>query len=173
MRSTYTIDLAIDFIKEAHKGQTRKGGGEYWKHPYRVAQRVDMDRIHIDSINDSTTVAALLHDVLEDTDVTYATLHRTFGEEVAGIVDLLSKTEEEEFRTKRYMARFRHVSERVKLIKFFDIMDNLYTLHEADDEEFIRFYIIRAREWTLYLNWNQAGVILETIHDIGEKLNLH
>lgn len=65
------IEDTIELIKDAHKNQTRSGGEPYWKHPYEVMNLVPLpteDELH----------AALLHDVLEDTDYTEEDL-RNYG----------------------------------------------------------------------------------------------
>jgi (p)ppGpp synthase/HD superfamily hydrolase len=56
-----TIDETIEFIKQAHAGQTDKAGNPYWHHPVSVMKRLGEDA------TDDARLAALLHDVLEDT----------------------------------------------------------------------------------------------------------
>src|SRR4028118_889175 len=81
------IKKAFFTSMEAHKGMRRKSGEPYIYHPLAVAQ------IAIDEIGLGTTsiVAALLHDVVEDTDTTIADIERGFGQKVAQIIDGLTK----------------------------------------------------------------------------------
>ena len=72
---------AILLMYSAHEGQTDKSGIPYVFHPYHLAEQMD---------SEFSTVAALLHDVVEDTDVTIDDLAREFPEEVCRAVDLLT-----------------------------------------------------------------------------------
>jgi len=80
------LKKAYVFAAKAHKGQTRRSGEPYLSHPLEVANMLADLRL------DSTTlVAGLLHDVLEDTDVTAADLRDNFGQEVADLVEGVTK----------------------------------------------------------------------------------
>ena len=73
---------AYEFAEEAHRGQQRLTGDPYVTHPFEVAKvltELEMD--------DATLAAALLHDVVEDTDHESAELREQFGEEIASLVD--------------------------------------------------------------------------------------
>ena len=77
---------AYDFANEKHKGQLRKSGEPYIIHPLQVAYiltTIDMD--------EATICAALLHDVVEDTEITHEDLIKEFGEEIANLVDGVTK----------------------------------------------------------------------------------
>ncbi|MBW3625215.1 MAG: bifunctional (p)ppGpp synthetase/guanosine-3',5'-bis(diphosphate) 3'-pyrophosphohydrolase [Armatimonadetes bacterium] len=77
---------AYDFALKAHDGQTRESGEEYIQHPLEVA--AILTEMEMDS---ATIAAGLLHDVVEDTDITLDTIREQFGEEVADLVDGLTK----------------------------------------------------------------------------------
>ena len=88
MKSLYSdediemVSRAYDMAFEAHKDQKRKSGEPYIIHPICVAiilAELELDR--------ETIIAGLLHDVVEDTDVTYEDVVREFGVEVAQLVD--------------------------------------------------------------------------------------
>lgn len=81
------IRLAFNTAVEAHKDQRRKSGEAYIFHPIAVAKIVASE-IGLDA---TSIAAALLHDVVEDTDFTLADMERLFGETVARIVDGLTK----------------------------------------------------------------------------------
>ena len=81
------IDKAFNFAKEAHKGVRRLSGEPYIMHPIAVAQ-IACEEIGLGS---TSICAALLHDVVEDTDYTAEDIANIFGEKIAQIVDGLTK----------------------------------------------------------------------------------
>ncbi|MCR4592908.1 MAG: RelA/SpoT family protein [Bacteroidaceae bacterium] len=81
------IDKAFNFAKEAHKGVRRLSGEPYIMHPIAVAQ-IACEEIGLGS---TSICAALLHDVVEDTDYTVEDITNIFGEKIAQIVDGLTK----------------------------------------------------------------------------------
>lgn len=83
-----TIDETIAFIQEAHAGQTDKAGNPYWMHPVSVMRRLGPDA------SENEKLAALLHDVIEDTDHTAADLLAMgYPDDVVVAVQLLSRPE--------------------------------------------------------------------------------
>jgi (p)ppGpp synthase/HD superfamily hydrolase len=81
-----TVEQTIQFIKKAHAGQIDKAGEEYWKHPVSVMQRLG-------DAPDSYKLAALLHDVIEDTEYTADDLQQLgYSAEVVRAVELLTKS---------------------------------------------------------------------------------
>ncbi len=126
-----TIRKAFDFANEAHMGIKRKSGDPYILHPIAVA------KIAVTEIGLGTTsvVAALLHDVVEDTDYTVEDIEHLFGEKVASIVDGLTKISEVSGDTVSLQAEnFRKIvltlsdDLRVILIKLADRLHNMRTL---------------------------------------------
>ena len=80
------LQKAYVFSAKAHKGQVRRSGEPYLSHPLEVTNHLaDM------KLDRTTLVAGLLHDVLEDTDVTAAELKEAFGKDVAGLVEGVTK----------------------------------------------------------------------------------
>jgi len=125
------IGRAYALARDAHEGQTRHSGEPYITHPLAVAGIVlDM---HLDHVS---VMGALLHDVVEDTDVQRADLVEAFGETVAHVVDGLSKLSHLEARSKEeaQAESFRKmllamVSDiRVILIKLADRLHNMRTI---------------------------------------------
>jgi RelA/SpoT family (p)ppGpp synthetase len=122
---------AYRFSEAAHKGQTRQSGDPYISHPLAVAEI--LAGWHLDG---QALMAALLHDVMEDTSVTKAEISDTFGKPVAELVDGLSKLDKIEFQSaedaqaenfrKMLLAMARDV--RVILIKLADRLHNMRTL---------------------------------------------
>ncbi|MBP6057337.1 MAG: bifunctional (p)ppGpp synthetase/guanosine-3',5'-bis(diphosphate) 3'-pyrophosphohydrolase [Nitrosomonas sp.] len=122
---------AYSFGQGAHSGQFRKSGEPYISHPVAVARI--LGKLHLDA---PTLTAALLHDVVEDTDISRAEISERFGEPVAELVDGVSKLTKIEFQTqeeaqaenfrKMLLAMARDV--RVILIKLADRLHNMQTL---------------------------------------------
>ena len=89
------IKQALSFSNKAHEGQLRKSGEPYISHPIAVARI--LTPLHLDA---QTIMAALLHDVVEDTHISNAHVASTFGNPVATLVEGLSKLDKIEFQTK-------------------------------------------------------------------------
>ena len=125
------IDRAYAFSNKYHEGQIRKSGEPYIIHPLSVAE------ILLDlGLDETTLAAALLHDIVEDTDVTLEDLRKHFNEEIAGLVDgvtKLSKIEyisKEEHQMENYRKMFLAMANdiRVVIIKLADRLHNMRTL---------------------------------------------
>jgi RelA/SpoT family (p)ppGpp synthetase len=125
------VRRAYEFSAEAHEGQHRKSGEPYIQHPLEVAGILaDMHMDH------ETLVAAMLHDVIEDTETGKEAISRQFGEEIAEIVDGVSKMSQMEFSSyaeaqsqnvqKMLMAMASDI--RVILVKLADRLHNMRTL---------------------------------------------
>src|SRR5450755_3434086 len=81
------IRVAFEMSAEAHKTMRRKSGEPYILHPLAVA-RICVEEI---GLGVRSTICALLHDTVEDTDITLEDIEREFGNEIAKIVDGLTK----------------------------------------------------------------------------------
>ncbi len=122
---------AYRYADQAHAGQTRKTGEPYITHPISVA--CILARLHLDL---PTLLAALLHDVVEDTEVNSAAIAERFGKQVADLVDGLTKLDKVELQTatqaqaenfrKMLLAMSQDV--RVILVKLADRLHNMQTL---------------------------------------------
>lgn len=134
------IKKARDFAEKAHAGQKRKYTGEdYITHPVHVAQIVG----GFAGSTTEMTVAALLHDVVEDTGVTLGEISLNFGDEVADLVHCLTnirfteKQKQSGFnRVRRYGMNaakiFFHDNYTANTIKIADMISNLSTVFEHD-----------------------------------------
>jgi len=129
------VDRAFEVAERAHEGQTRQSGLAYITHPIAVAAiAFEMKLDH------RSVAAALLHDVLEDTEIDKAQLEEQFGPEIAEIVDGLSKLNKTEFHTReqaqaeslRKMLLAMVSDMRVILIKLADRLHNMRTLGALD-----------------------------------------
>ncbi|MDO8812520.1 MAG: bifunctional (p)ppGpp synthetase/guanosine-3',5'-bis(diphosphate) 3'-pyrophosphohydrolase [Gallionella sp.] len=135
------IREAIEFSHAAHQGQTRQSGDPYISHPIAVARILTTLHLDVQAI-----IAALLHDVVEDTEVTAEQIAEKFGKPVAELVDGLSKLERIRFETredaeaenfrKMLLAMARDV--RVILIKLADRLHNMRTLESMPHDKWER-----------------------------------
>ena len=124
------IQLAYDFAEKAHTGQTRKSGESYIIHPLATAHI--LANMRIDPV---IVIAALLHDVPEDTKITLEELEKNFGSEIASLVRGITKLGKLKYRgVERYIENLRKMfismaeDVRVMIIKFADRIHNLTTL---------------------------------------------
>jgi guanosine-3',5'-bis(diphosphate) 3'-pyrophosphohydrolase len=132
------VRVAIEFSRAAHQGQMRQSGDPYISHPIAVARILAPLHIDVQAI-----IAALLHDVVEDTEVTNEQVAEKFGNPVAELVDGLSKLDRIKFETlqdaqaenfrKMLLAMARDV--RVILIKLADRLHNMRTLGSMSREK--------------------------------------
>ncbi|WP_019639918.1 RelA/SpoT family protein [Paenibacillus fonticola] len=131
------IREAYDFAEQAHHGQLRKSGEPYILHPLAVAEIVvnmQMDALSI--------IAALLHDVVEDTTVSLKEIYDHFGSDCAMLVDGLTKLERIKFQSKEeqqnenYRKMFIAMAQdiRVIVIKLADRLHNMRTLKFQSEE---------------------------------------
>ncbi len=86
---------AYDMGEAAHRGQTRKTGEPYILHPVAVAQILANMRMDHESI-----AAAILHDTIEDTPLTWDDIRTAFGGEIADLVEGVTKLDKMKFRTR-------------------------------------------------------------------------
>ncbi|AUX43188.1 bifunctional (p)ppGpp synthetase II/ guanosine-3',5'-bis pyrophosphate 3'-pyrophosphohydrolase [Sorangium cellulosum] len=134
------IARAYAYSADAHRGQTRKSGDPYFSHPASVAAIITELKLDTASV-----CAGLLHDVVEDTLATTTDIEDSFGEEVAFLVDGVTKLSKINFASKedRQAENFRKMlvamarDIRVLLVKLCDRLDNMRTLEfmkpEAQD----------------------------------------
>ncbi len=132
------IEQVYEYSKRKHEGQFRKSGEPYIIHPVKVA-------IILTEYNSGpkTLSAALLHDVLEDTDTTYEEIAEIFGEEIAIIVSGVTKITQYNFiseekaladnHRKMLLAMIQDI--RVILVKLADRLHNMRTLEFMDDSK--------------------------------------
>ena len=125
------IDDAIAYATEKHKNQKRKDGSPYIIHPLAVAEIVAEMQLDTDAI-----LGAILHDCIEDTDVSHDDIARRYGDTVAELVEGVTKLTRVEFSTseqqqmenlrKMFMAMSKDI--RVVLIKIADRLHNMRTM---------------------------------------------
>ena len=135
------IERALRFSVSAHRGQKRVSGEEFVSHSIAVAT------ILVGQLLDSTSiVAALLHDVVEDSEVSTEDVQQEFGAEVAGLVDGLTKISNLTFRSsaEEQVENYRKLlisiarDARVIIIKLADRLHNMRTLEPLSPERRLR-----------------------------------
>lgn len=182
-----TIKKAFAMSTDAHQDMRRKSGEPYIFHPIAVAQ------ICVDEIGLGTTaiVAALLHDVVEDTDIKVKDIQAVFGEKVALIIDGLTKISgvfehgsSQQAENFRKMLLTLSYDVRVILVKLADRLHNMRTLDSmAIDKQLkiasetmflyaplahrLGLYAIKSEMEDLYLKYTDA----KTYRDIASKLH--
>jgi guanosine-3',5'-bis(diphosphate) 3'-pyrophosphohydrolase len=137
------VSRAFDVARDAHEGQLRKSGEAYITHPVAVAEILANL-----GLNQPTVIAALLHDTVEDTQYSLTQLRIDFGDEVANLVDGVTKldklaygpTAEAETVRKMVIAMSRDI--RVLVIKLADRLHNARTWKFVSEESALR----KARE---------------------------
>lgn len=132
------IDKAYNFSKKAHTGQLRDSGEPYIIHPLEVA--IVLADLELDS---TSIIAGLLHDIVEDTEITNEQIQEEFGEEVTLLVDGVTKLskipystkEEQQVENLRKMFLSMAKDIRVILIKLADRVHNMRTLKYLTEEK--------------------------------------
>jgi len=136
--SVSPINRAYDMSREAHRHQTRTTGESYITHPVAVASVVaDI------GLDEASIIAALLHDAVEDTELTLAEISEIFGDEVASIVDGVTKLDRLQFdsqeaqqaATMRKMLVAMARDLRVLIIKLADRLHNMRTLASSSPDK--------------------------------------
>lgn len=190
----YMTEEEVDFVMKAyeyaklmHKDQKRKSGEPYIIHPVNVAiilADLDMDV--------ETIIAALLHDVVEDTPATYDDVKNMFSEDIANIVDGVTKLNKlnykssEDFQAEnlRKMILAMNNDIRVIIVKLADRLHNLRTLEYMNEEkqkqkakETIEIYApLAGRIGIFKIKWELEDLSLryldpEGYYDLVEKIN--
>ena len=184
---TKLIMKAYNLANEKHKDQKRSSGEPYIIHPLNVAYILaDI------GLDESTISAALLHDVVEDTDVTDEQLRKTFGDEIADMVAGVTKLSNIQFASveeqqaedyrKMFLAMGKDI--RVILIKLADRLHNMRTLKYlrrdrqiANAKETMELYAPLANRLGLYsLKWELEDLSFkylepEEYHELVEGIN--
>jgi len=154
------VETAYKFAAHAHKDQFRRSGEPYITHPLAVANILTSLKLDLASI-----VAAILHDTVEDTDVTLEDVESQFGKDVRELVDGLTKISKIKFRStqERLAENFRKMvlamshDLRVILVKLADRLHNMRTLDNLPQvkrqriaEETLEIYAPLANRLGLY-----------------------
>ena len=124
------IKDAYDFAKMAHEGQKRNTGEPYIMHPTAVAA-IAAEELELDP---NTIIASFLHDVAEDTPYTVEDIRQKFGDDVAFLVDVVTKRKKHKYEYTKQVDNYRQILEsvhydiRALLVKLSDRLHNMRTL---------------------------------------------
>ena len=157
MEDSESLKLALEFAKEKHKGQKRIGGDDYITHPIAVCEIVKNQ-----GLGENYQIAALFHDLLEDTDATEAEILKYATPEILEAVKLLTK--EKGYVMEEYVSSIKSnpIAFAVKAA------DRLHNLQCAiiTDEEFKRKYILETVDW--YMDFSPE--IRKAVKRLAESL---
>src|SRR5579859_1740519 len=169
------LTKAFAFAEQAHEGQLRKSGEEFIRHPWAVAMICAELRL-----DDGTIASALLHDVVEDTATSGDDLRSEFGDEVAQLVEGVTKLTRIQFQTREqaeaenYRKMIVAMAEdvRVILIKLADRLHNMRTLEFLGRQkqlqiakETLEVYAPLAHRLGIHqLKWELEDLAFQTLH---------
>jgi len=169
------VTRAFRFAAAAHEGQARRSGEPFITHPVGVATICIELRL-----DEGTIAAALLHDVVEDTDIDIATIRDEFGAEIAALVDGVTKLTRVQFQTReqaeaenyRKMVVAMAEDVRVILIKLADRLHNLRTIEYLGKQkqvqkskEALEVYAPLAHRLGIHaLKWELEDLSFQTLH---------
>src|SRR5436189_3406366 len=166
---------AFSFAANAHQGQQRRSGEEFINHPFGVAKILAELRM-----DEPTIAAALLHDVVEDTDADLKTVKDEFGDEIAQLVDGVTKLTRIQFQSREHAEaeNYRKLivamaeDVRVILIKLADRLHNLRTIEYLGKQkqvqkarEALEVYAPLAHRLGIHaLKWELEDLAFQTLH---------
>src|ERR671918_2679865 len=166
---------AFQFAARAHHGQTRSSGEPFVHHPWAVAKICT--ELHLD---EQSLVAALLHDVVEDTDLELDDVRAEFGDETAQLVEGVTKLTRTTFQTReqaeaenyRKMIVSMAQDVRVILIKLADRLHNMRTIEYLGKQkqvqkarETLEVYAPLAHRLGIHaLKWELEDLAFQTLH---------
>ncbi|MGH3052531.1 MAG: RelA/SpoT family protein [Gaiellaceae bacterium] len=166
---------AFDAAERAHEGQTRRSGEEFIHHPFGVAQICAELRL-----DEQTIAAALLHDVVEDTESSIEQVREEFGDEVARLVEGVTKLTRIQFQSReqaqaenyRKMIVAMAQDIRVILIKLADRLHNMRTIEYLGKQkqlqkarETLEVYAPLAHRLGIHtIKWELEDLAFETLH---------
>lgn len=108
------LDIALDIAVEAHKGQKDKAGHPYINHPFRISTKMDTEE---------EKIVALLHDVVEDSNLTISELSSYgFSQEILNAICCITKTKGEDYDL--YIEKVK-TNELATKVKIADLIDNI------------------------------------------------
>ena len=127
------INKAIYFAKKYHDGQLRKSGEPFYTHPLEVAYMISDYNLKTDVIT-----ASILHDIIEDTEVTVRMIQDTFGQRIAEMVDRLTRDRPDGTKLtveEIINSTYKNGDKEVLLIKLIDRLHNIQTIESMSTQK--------------------------------------
>ena len=127
------INKAVYWARKYHGDQKRKSGEPYYSHPLEVAYMISDYNLQTDLI-----IASILHDIVEDTEVTIEMIHNAFGQRIAEMVDRLTRDRPDDTKlsVEQILENAYKLNDKeVLLIKFIDRLHNMETLNSMSDNK--------------------------------------
>ena len=157
MEKSESLKFALRFAKEKHNGQKRIGGDDYITHPIAV-----MEIVKSQGLDESYQIAALFHDLLEDTDATEDEILQIGNPEILEAVKLLTKAKG--YDMAEYISSIKK-NPIAFAVKAADRLNNLQCAI-VTDEEFKRKYILETVDW--YMDF--SADIRKAVKKLAESL---
>jgi GTP diphosphokinase / guanosine-3',5'-bis(diphosphate) 3'-diphosphatase len=158
---------ALKFAKERHETQVRKDGSPFIIHPVRIANIIAQEW----GIRETPIVAAaLLHDVIEDTQTTIREVKDGFGEHIGKLVDGLTMWPGSE-TPEVYLKRVARGPRELRIVKCADVLDNLRSWHECREgvaEQYTRWWR-QAHDFALPMAETTLDAAAKRIREIVEE----
>lgn len=137
LKDSDTVKKALAIVAKVHNGQTRDSGASYIEEHIYYATSLLHELFGNEKEIEKLTVLTLLHDTVEDTNIKISKIRGEFGDEIAGIIDLLSKSPEEETQaisseekylvTQNYLARL-SANRSAVIVKMVDRIANINSI---------------------------------------------
>jgi len=127
------INKAVYWAKKYHGDQKRKSGEAYYTHPLEVAYMISEYKLKTDLI-----VASILHDIIEDTEVTAKMIHNAFGQRIAEMVDRLTRDRPDGTKLtveEIINSTYKNGDKEVLLIKLIDRLHNIQTIESMSTQK--------------------------------------
>ena len=157
MGNSESLQLALEFATEKHKGQKRIGGDDYITHPIAVSEIVKDQ-----GFDENYQIAALFHDLLEDTDATQEEILKYSNKEILEAVNLLTK--KKGYDMEEYISAIKR-NPIAFAVKAADRLHNLQCAIITSDD-FKRKYILETVDW--YLDFSPE--IRKAVKRLAESL---
>jgi len=159
------INKAIYWARKYHGEQKRKSGEAYYTHPLEVAYMISEYKLKTDVI-----VVSILHDIVEDTEVTIEMIQGTFGARIAEMVDRLTrdrpngtKLSVEQVLNNAYQLK----DKEVLIIKLFDRLHNIQTIKSQSPEKQEKICIETIKHMLLTCFYIENKKLADTLRDIS------
>ncbi len=168
------------FLKERYYWINRLSGEPWYYHPFRIMKEI----VSIGVYDKEILWGSLLHDILEDTDLSYQEFEYMFGRQVFDIVNWLSNLDNNKNKMKKsdYFLKFKssiHAEWRILFIKIFDCLDNLRTLDNLPIERQIcfrkekrEFYLEIFKDNVILIPSKYRNVFVDKISELSQILNV-